>query len=113
MARYSPRECDALRWHKAVPRFAAGADTPRAWLERCLETIAARELVVRPGPPSTTQAPGGSGCQHRPLARGAAALADRWHADRHQGSARAPGHAGRDGLRRLSRPFPGAGQCRV
>ncbi len=47
MGQYSPREFDALRWHESVPRFAAGADTPRAWLERCLETIAVREPVVR------------------------------------------------------------------
>jgi Asp-tRNA(Asn)/Glu-tRNA(Gln) amidotransferase A subunit family amidase len=44
---YSPRSFRALAFHDAVPRFAAGDDTPRAYLERCLETIAAREPVVR------------------------------------------------------------------
>ena len=30
-----------------MPRFADGSDTPRAFLERCLQTIAAREPVVK------------------------------------------------------------------
>src|SRR5690349_22034340 len=47
MAGYSPREFQALRWHDATPRFRDGGDTPRAYLERCLETIAAREPVVK------------------------------------------------------------------
>jgi Asp-tRNA(Asn)/Glu-tRNA(Gln) amidotransferase A subunit family amidase len=47
MAAYSPREFKALSFHDAAPRFAEGADTPRAYLERCLEAIAAREPVVR------------------------------------------------------------------
>lgn len=37
----------ALTFHDATHRFADGTDTPRAYLERCLETIAAREPVVR------------------------------------------------------------------
>jgi hypothetical protein len=47
MAAYSPREFKALSFHDAAPHFAEGADTPRAYLERCLEAIAAREPVVR------------------------------------------------------------------
>ena len=47
MAAYSPREFKALSFHDATPRFADGTDTPRAYLERCLEAVAAREPVVR------------------------------------------------------------------
>ena len=36
-----------LTFHDAARRFADGNDTPRAYLERCLETIAAREPVVK------------------------------------------------------------------
>ncbi len=36
-----------LTFHDATPHFAAGSDTPRAYLERCLATIAAREPVVK------------------------------------------------------------------
>jgi Asp-tRNA(Asn)/Glu-tRNA(Gln) amidotransferase A subunit family amidase len=45
--RYDPRTFTALTFHDTTPRFRDGADTPRAYLERCLETIAAREPVVR------------------------------------------------------------------
>ena len=44
---YDPREFKALTFHDRTPRFRTGADTPRAYLERCLETIAAREPVVK------------------------------------------------------------------
>jgi Asp-tRNA(Asn)/Glu-tRNA(Gln) amidotransferase A subunit family amidase len=44
---YSPQDFRGLTFHDATRRFDAGADTPRAYLERCLETIAAREPVVR------------------------------------------------------------------
>ncbi|MFC7544130.1 amidase family protein [Siccirubricoccus deserti] len=44
---YRPDRFRALTWHDATPGFASGADTPRAYLERCLETIAAREPVVQ------------------------------------------------------------------
>ncbi len=44
---YSPSEFRQLTFHDAVPRFADGSDTPRAYLERCLEVIAAREPVVQ------------------------------------------------------------------
>src|SRR5262249_6164637 len=44
---YDPREFRALTFHDAVRRFQDGSDTPRAFLERCLETIAEREPVVQ------------------------------------------------------------------
>ncbi len=43
MGAYSPREFKALSFHDATPRFADGTDTPRAYLGRCLEAVAARE----------------------------------------------------------------------
>src|SRR5712664_3132284 len=36
-----------LTFHDAVRRFTDGNDSPRAYLERCLETIAEREPVVK------------------------------------------------------------------
>ncbi len=36
-----------LTFHDAARRFTEGTDSPRAYLERCLETIAAREPVVK------------------------------------------------------------------
>jgi Asp-tRNA(Asn)/Glu-tRNA(Gln) amidotransferase A subunit family amidase len=47
MAGYDPREFQALTFHDAVPKFRDGSDTPRAYLERCLATIAVREPVVK------------------------------------------------------------------
>jgi Asp-tRNA(Asn)/Glu-tRNA(Gln) amidotransferase A subunit family amidase len=44
---YDPRTFKSLTFHDATARFREGGDTPRAYLERCLETIAAREPVVR------------------------------------------------------------------
>ena len=44
---YHPESFRPCTFHDAVPRFHDGSDTPRAFLERCLETIAAREPVVR------------------------------------------------------------------
>ncbi len=44
---YDPREFKALTFHDATPRFREGTDTPRAYLERSIETIAAREPVVK------------------------------------------------------------------
>ena len=44
---YTPTDVRGLTFHDAARRFADGTDTPRAYLERCLETIAAREPVVR------------------------------------------------------------------
>lgn len=47
MASYDPRRFRAMTFHDATARFRDGGDTPRAYLERCLEAIAAREPVVR------------------------------------------------------------------
>lgn len=47
MGRYAPSTFRALTYHDAAPRFAGGEDSPRAYLERCLETIAEREAVVQ------------------------------------------------------------------
>ena len=44
---YDPRAFKALSFYDATPRFRDGSDTPRAYLERCLETIAKREPMVR------------------------------------------------------------------
>lgn len=44
---YDPGEFRALTFHDAVARFRDGSDTPRAYLERCLEAIAEREPVVQ------------------------------------------------------------------
>ena len=41
-AEYKP-----LTFHDAARRFTDGNDSPRAYLERCLETIAAREPIVK------------------------------------------------------------------
>ena len=47
MPNYSPKKFRALTWHDATPAFTTGADSPRAYLERCLETIAVREPAVQ------------------------------------------------------------------
>lgn len=44
---YDPRSFSALSFHDACPAFVTGSDTPRAFLERCLETIAERDPVVK------------------------------------------------------------------
>lgn len=44
---YDPRTFRALTFYDAIPRFRDGTDTPRAYLERCLETIAVREPAVQ------------------------------------------------------------------
>jgi Asp-tRNA(Asn)/Glu-tRNA(Gln) amidotransferase A subunit family amidase len=44
---YDVRQRPGPTFHDALPAFRAGADTPRAYLERCLSTIAEREPVVR------------------------------------------------------------------
>ena len=44
---YDPRNFPALTFHDKVPAFQNGSDTPRAYLERCLETIAKREPEVK------------------------------------------------------------------
>jgi Asp-tRNA(Asn)/Glu-tRNA(Gln) amidotransferase A subunit family amidase len=47
MASYHPKTFAGLTWHNATSRFADGSDTPRAYLERCLEAIAAKEEAIR------------------------------------------------------------------
>jgi hypothetical protein len=54
---YDPHTFRALTFHDATLRFRDGTDTPRAYLERCLETIAAREPIVLALPRSTRPAP--------------------------------------------------------
>jgi Asp-tRNA(Asn)/Glu-tRNA(Gln) amidotransferase A subunit family amidase len=44
---YDPREFKALTFYDATPRFRDGTTTPRAYLEGCLETIAAHEPIVQ------------------------------------------------------------------
>jgi len=46
-AAYDPRTATLLSFHDAVARFRDGSDSPRAYLDRCLATLAAREPVVR------------------------------------------------------------------
>jgi Asp-tRNA(Asn)/Glu-tRNA(Gln) amidotransferase A subunit family amidase len=47
VAGYDPARFRALSFHDARAEFRDGSHTPRAYLERCLETIATREPVVR------------------------------------------------------------------
>jgi Asp-tRNA(Asn)/Glu-tRNA(Gln) amidotransferase A subunit family amidase len=47
MAAYHPRDYKPLTFHDAAPRFRDGSDTPRGYLERCLEAIAEREPAVK------------------------------------------------------------------
>ena len=44
---YDPREFKALTFHDFTARFRDGTDSPRAYLERCIETIREREPVVK------------------------------------------------------------------
>lgn len=44
---YSPKEYRGFTFHDAAARFSTGDDTPRAYLERCLATIALREPGVK------------------------------------------------------------------
>lgn len=44
---YDPDVFRALTFHDARPAFRDGSDTPRAYLDRCLATIAEREPVVQ------------------------------------------------------------------
>jgi len=45
--RHDLRTFRSLTFHDALPAFREGSDTPRAYLERCLEVIEAREPVLR------------------------------------------------------------------
>lgn len=44
---YDPRTFKALTYHDATASFRAGKDSPRDYLERCLDTITTREPVVK------------------------------------------------------------------
>ena len=44
---YDPRTFKALTFHDSAPRFREGADSPRAYLERCIEMIKEREPIVK------------------------------------------------------------------
>ena len=44
---YDPRTYKALTYHDATANFRTGKDNPRDYLERCLDTIATREPVVK------------------------------------------------------------------
>lgn len=47
MNKYAYSDYKPLTFHDAAHRFADGSDSPRAYLERCLATIAEREPVVK------------------------------------------------------------------
>ena len=47
MGTYHPREFRALTFHDALKQFREGTDTPRDYLERCLDAIAARDTTVK------------------------------------------------------------------
>ena len=44
---YDPLTYEPLTFHDAVTAFRDGSDTPRAYLERCLETVEAREPTLK------------------------------------------------------------------
>ena len=44
---YNPKSSGLITWHNAIPRFLDKGDTPRAYLERCIETIDVREPTVK------------------------------------------------------------------
>jgi Asp-tRNA(Asn)/Glu-tRNA(Gln) amidotransferase A subunit family amidase len=46
-ASYDPRTHRMLTFYDATAKFRDGSDTPRAYLERCIETITAREPLVK------------------------------------------------------------------
>ena len=46
-SRYDPRTFKALSFHDAAQRFRDSTDTPRAYLERCLEMVREREPIVK------------------------------------------------------------------
>lgn len=48
--KYDPATFKALTFHDATPSFRDGTDSPRAYLERCLETIAEQEPTVKAFP---------------------------------------------------------------
>ena len=44
---YDPATVELCSFHDAIPSFLEGSDTPRAYLERCLDVIAAREPSIK------------------------------------------------------------------
>jgi len=44
---YNPKFSGLISWHKAIPAFLNGNDSPRNYLERCLETIEVHEPKIR------------------------------------------------------------------
>ncbi len=44
---YDPSRYRALTFHDATPGFHDGTDSPRAYLERCLEVVAAKEPDIK------------------------------------------------------------------
>jgi Asp-tRNA(Asn)/Glu-tRNA(Gln) amidotransferase A subunit family amidase len=69
---YDPRTFRALTFHDATPRFRDGGDSPRAYLERCLETVEQREPIVK-----------AFAATNLPVARASAdASSERWKAGR-------------------------------
>src|SRR5215469_17200348 len=106
---YSPQLFEPLTFFDMTPRFRDGRDTPRAYLERCLAVIADREPVMKAWVvlnPSSTR---GGRRLHRALSPRASDLANRRHADRHQGPDRDEGPADRAWLRRVYRESYAAG----
>ena len=47
MGSYDPATHQPLTFHDARAAFESGADTPSAYLERCIEAIEARDGVVQ------------------------------------------------------------------
>ncbi|MCJ2135919.1 hypothetical protein MKK69_18010 [Methylobacterium sp. J-026] len=80
MAPYDPNR-RTPGFDAAAEAFRSGADSPRAYLERCLAVIAEREPVVRAFVVVRGRGAGGRGRQRRALAGRAATLADRRYAD--------------------------------
>jgi hypothetical protein len=85
MVSYDPSSADLLTFHDKIPAFLDGSDTPRAYLERCLEIIEAREPDVKAFVTMTIDpcAPN-RGRRYRALSQRHALVAARWHANRHQ-----------------------------
>ncbi len=44
---YDPKTARLLSFHDTVPAFLDGTDSPRAYLERCIETIDSREPELK------------------------------------------------------------------
>jgi hypothetical protein len=83
---YDRASFKGLTFQDAVPRFLAGQDNPRAYLEHCLEAIAAKDGVVCAFVVlNEAGARAARRCLCRALQARARAFGDRWHANRHQG----------------------------